>query len=251
MLLQSSTVNTGLWNTVVTHLLTRPEVSTYITFVMWNLYYKLSSIKAVVHSSSSFDVWCWAAERLVEWDLTVLSLESKTGAFQMSDPDQQEIERRNEEVRSRMLLHKTTTTQTPNIQKACCGHHNEHFSSAVLKTRESIWRNGNKCGRVLRVIIQLQGILSSCIQSLSLLSFLLVNFLVALKQHSLYLIPHSSILHVCNAFEVFSLPIPISNMCAKTSLIFYWNPKRYFGGCFLNSCRLLRIASGIHFRNLY
>lgn len=233
---------------MVSHLLTRPEVSIYITFVIWSLCYKLSSTKAVVDSSSSFDVWCWAAERFVQWDFTMLRLESKTGALQVSDPDWQEFQRRNEKVRSRMLLHKKPTTQTPNIQKACCGHHSEYFSSTVLKTRESIQRNGNKCGEVLRVIIQLRGILSSCIQSPSLVSFLLVNFLMVLKPNSLYLIPRSSTLHVCNAFEIFSSPIPVSNMCAKTSLIFYWNPKRYFGGCFLNSYRLLRIASGIHFR---
>jgi len=46
--------------------------------------------------------------------------------------------------------------------------------------------------------------------------------------------PKQAILCVCNAFEIFSLPTPVSNKCPKMSLIFCWNFKIvYLEGIFL------------------
>lgn len=122
-------VQVGLWDTVVGHLLTGPEVSTYVTFVLWNFYYKLSSIKVVVDSSSSFDVLCWATEVCTgRLRLTALRLESKSGALQASDPDQQEFPGEKWGTKEWKTPSKKPTTQTPSKQKACCGHHCEYSS---------------------------------------------------------------------------------------------------------------------------
>lgn len=183
-------------------------------------------MKVVVDSSSGFDVLCWAAQRVGCKGEPSLSC-APAGKQNWCTPSVGSGPARVSEEKWGTKAWETPSEKTPNKQKACFGYPCECFSWVVLKTGESIQRNGNKRRKVLGVIIRLQGILSSCIQTLSLVSLILVNFLMVLKPNHVYLIPNSNVLHDCNTFEIFSLPIPVSTIYAKMPLIFYWNPKCY------------------------
>lgn len=121
-------VHVGLWNTALSHLPMWPEISTNIMFVPWNFCSKLSSMNVVVDSSSSFDVLCWAAKKFVEGDFALLCSDWKAKLvlskcwIQMSRSFRGEVRNWGEED----SFKKRNTTEIPNKQKACCGHHCEY-----------------------------------------------------------------------------------------------------------------------------